>query len=63
MKETNDSLRYELYKKMDNLIMQEAPIIVLYYDQVIRLTHPGISGLGSNALNLLNLKTVKKELN
>jgi oligopeptide transport system substrate-binding protein len=60
MRETNDSARYELYKQMDNMVMEEAPVIVLYYDQVIRLTHPYISGLGSNALNLLNLKSVKK---
>jgi peptide/nickel transport system substrate-binding protein len=61
MKETNDSARYELYKEMDNLVMEEAPVIILYYDQVIRLTHPAISGLGSNALNLLNLKSVRKK--
>ena len=60
MNEINDSLRFELYREMDNLIMSEAPVIVLYYDQVIRLTHKNISGLGSNALNLLNIKTVRK---
>lgn len=60
MTETNDSVRFGLYKEMDNLVMQDAPVIVLYYDQVIRLTHKNTSGLGSNALNLLNLKKVKK---
>jgi len=59
-KETNDSLRGIKYMQMDNMLTEEAPVVVLYYDEVIRITHKNISGLGSNALNLLNLKKVKK---
>jgi oligopeptide transport system substrate-binding protein len=57
---TNDSVRYELYKNMDNLIMEETPIVVLYYDQVVRLCGNNISGLGNNAMNLLSIKNVSK---
>jgi oligopeptide transport system substrate-binding protein len=57
---THDSTRFALYHKMDSLVTEEAPFVVLYYDQVLRLTQNNISGLGSNALNLLSLKKVKK---
>ena len=57
---TNDSLRFEMYKKMDQLVMDEAPIVVLYYDQVVRLCQNNISGLGNNAMNLLTIKNVNK---
>ena len=58
--ETNDSMRYELYIKMDELIIQEAAIVPLYYDRVLRFTQPNISGFNSNAMNLLDLKRVRK---
>lgn len=58
--ETVDTLRYKIYQKMDQLIMDEAPVVPLYYDQVIRLYGNNIEGLESNALNLLTLKNVRK---
>lgn len=58
----NDSLRYRLYQKMDEMIMSEAPIVPLYYDEVLRFTPLGIDGLGINPMNLLSLKRVKKEV-
>jgi len=58
--ETNDSIRYELYIEMDELIIQEAAIVPLYYDRVLRFTQPNISGFNSNAMNLLDLKRVRK---
>ena len=59
-RETNDSLRGLKYMQMDRLLMQDAPVIILYYDEVLRFTRKNISGLGSNPLNLLTLKQVKK---
>lgn len=58
---TDDSVRYHLYQKMDSLVMAEAPVVILYYDQLTKLYQNNISGLGNNALNLLNLKRVKKD--
>lgn len=60
--ESIDSLRGQKYMQMDRLLMQDAPVVVLYYDEVLRFSHKNISGLGSNSLNLLNLKNVKKRL-
>jgi peptide/nickel transport system substrate-binding protein len=38
--------------------MNEAPVVVLYYDNVLRLYRKNISGLQPNAMNLLILKSV-----
>lgn len=55
-----DSLRYELYSKMDSLLIEEAPVITLYYDEVVRFRSKKVEGLGINPLNLLDLTRVKK---
>ena len=57
---TVDSLRYKLYAQMDSIIIEEAPIIPLYYDEVIRFRSKTVEGLGINPLNLLDLSRVKK---
>jgi peptide/nickel transport system substrate-binding protein len=59
--EINDSLKIKLYQKMDSLIIADAPVVPLYYDQVIRLVNLKIQNLGNNSMNLLNLKTVTKQ--
>jgi peptide/nickel transport system substrate-binding protein len=56
----NEPERISLYKQMNRLVMEEAPVIILYYDQVIRFSQKEVQGLGSNPLNLLTLKRVKK---
>jgi peptide/nickel transport system substrate-binding protein len=58
--EANDSIRNEMYKKLDKIIIDEAPIVVLFYDEAIRFVRTNVTNLGSNPINLLNLKRVKK---
>lgn len=50
--------RQRLYRQMDSLVMQEAPVVVLYYDQVLHFTHRWVHGLHSNAMNDLDLRRV-----
>jgi peptide/nickel transport system substrate-binding protein len=57
---TNDSARNEVYRQMDRMIIQDAPIIPLWYDQVIHLVQPGIRNFTPNGLNLLELRRVYK---
>ena len=59
--ETNTTKRELLYSKMDSLVMQEAPVIPLFYDEVVRFTRKEVKGLGINPINLLDLKRVKKD--
>ena len=61
--ETDANLRAELYTKMDSLIMASAPIVPLFYDEVVRFTRKNVNGLGINATNLLELKSVSKLTN
>ena len=58
--ETNTEHREALYSKMDSLVMQEAPVIPLFYDEVVRFTRKEVKGLGINPINLLELKRVTK---
>lgn len=58
---TKTSERIKLYAKMDSLVIKNAPIVPLYYDEVIRFTQKNIIGLGNNPINLLELKHVKKQ--
>jgi len=58
---SNDSVRGQKYMQMDRLLIEEPPVVVLYYDEVLRFTRKNIIGLGSNPLNLLTLKQVIKK--
>jgi oligopeptide transport system substrate-binding protein len=57
---SNDSTRYALYQQMDNLVMQQSPVVVLYYDKLVNLYQNNISGYSVNGMNLLALKRVRK---
>ena len=61
LKETDEKEKIKLYRKMDSIVVEEAPIIPLFYDEVVRLVNHRIKGLTTNPLNLLNLKQVTKE--
>ena len=56
--ETNDSLRYKLYQQADQVMIDDAPVVPLWYDKVVRLVQPHVKGFRPNALNLLELRKV-----
>ena len=58
-REPNDSIRYKLYQQMDQMLMNDAPIVPLWYDMVIHLVQPTVKGFKPNALNWLELRRVK----
>jgi peptide/nickel transport system substrate-binding protein len=53
--------RNVLYRKMDSIVMEEAPVVILYYDEVVRFVQKNITGMTVNPVNMLNLKTVDKK--
>jgi oligopeptide transport system substrate-binding protein len=59
--ETNDSTRYKLYRQMDQLVIDDAPVVPIWYDMAIHLVQPNISGFYPNALNLLELRRAKMQ--
>ncbi|MFM9007955.1 MAG: ABC transporter substrate-binding protein, partial [Bacteroidota bacterium] len=56
---TDLQTRNRLYVSMDSLVMLESPVIVLYYDKVLRLSQNRVTGLRINPMNMLNLKQVR----
>ncbi|MET0298316.1 MAG: ABC transporter substrate-binding protein, partial [Flavitalea sp.] len=60
LEEENDSLRNRLYQQMDQMVIDDAPVIPLWYDEVIRLVQPDVKGFEPNGLNLLELRTARK---
>ena len=57
--EDNDSIRYKLYQQADQIMMNDAPVVPLWYDKVVRLAQTNIIGFKPNALNLLELRYTK----
>jgi peptide/nickel transport system substrate-binding protein len=58
LRENDDSVRYDLYRQMDQRVIDAAPVVPLWYDEVVHLIQPRVQGLESNALNLLELRRV-----
>ncbi len=58
---TNIEERKHLYTAMDSIAMEQAIMVPLYYDEVVRFTRKNVSGLGINPINLLDLRWVKKD--
>ncbi len=51
--------RAAYYTEMDSLMMQDAPVVVLFYDEVLRFVNKRVKDMGSNPTNLLDLRRVK----
>ena len=58
---TDDSTRHAMYQEMERTMLAEAPVVLLYYDKILRIIQPDIEGLATNALNMLYLKNVRKK--
>lgn len=56
---TDDDERAVCYAEMDSLMMVDAPVVVLFYDEVLRFVNRRIEGLGTNPTNLLDLRHVR----
>lgn len=56
----DDSLRTDMYRRLDSMAVADVPVIVLFYDQVIRFYNPSLEGFTGNMLNHIDLRRVKK---
>lgn len=57
---TEDSVRFEMYRAMDRLLVRDAPVVPLWYDEVIHLVNPSLKNFTPNSLNVLELRRVSK---
>ena len=63
LREKDFDSRMNLYKKMNQIIHNEAPVIPLFYAETLRFIKKNVQGLKSNALNMLSLKQVRVDRN
>lgn len=54
--------RKKLYQEMDRMIIDDAPVVPMFYDKVVRLVRKDVSNLNTNPMNMLNLVRVKKQV-
>ena len=52
--------RNALISRLDQQLVDQAPFILLYYDEVLRFVHPNVEGMIPNAVNMLDFRNVKK---
>jgi len=55
----DESKRWKLYKKMDSLIIEHSPVIVLFHDQALRLLSKRVKGFKINDMGMFNLEYVR----
>lgn len=60
--ENNAQKRQNLVARADSIVMNAAPVLVLYYDKSVRLYQNDVKGLKNDASNRLILKRVFKEV-
>jgi oligopeptide transport system substrate-binding protein len=56
---TDDSAKYDIYREMDRMIINDAPVVPLWYDEVIHLVQPNVRNFTPNGLNILELRRAK----
>ena len=55
----DDSLRNDYYTRLDSLLVEDAPFMLLYYDKVIRFVHSNVEGMEPGPTNMLDLRRVR----
>lgn len=60
LNEPDNARRHALYQQMDSIIVDEAPVVPLYYDEVLRFVDKNVQGLAPNPMNILDLRRVRK---
>jgi peptide/nickel transport system substrate-binding protein len=59
-RELSPQRRNQLLAQADNLLMDQMPYIVLFYDESIRMHQNWVKGLTANPINFLRLRSVQK---
>lgn len=56
---TNDSLRHAIYRQLDSIVIENAPVVFLFYDRSVRFVPIELEGMNANPLNHLDLRRVR----
>jgi peptide/nickel transport system substrate-binding protein len=55
-----DEERWQRYRQMDSLVIAAAPVVPLFYDQMLHFSQLGLKGFSANPMNMIELKRVRK---
>ncbi|MBL6646506.1 MAG: ABC transporter substrate-binding protein [Flavobacteriaceae bacterium] len=58
---TDAKLRNHKMTYLDQMLIEEAPFIILYYDEALRFVQPKVQGMTINPINMLDLRKVYKD--
>ncbi|MBK9290259.1 MAG: ABC transporter substrate-binding protein [Bacteroidetes bacterium] len=61
LQENDPERRAGLYRQMDSIVMAQAPVVVLFYDEVMRFVQREVQGMQANPSNLLDFRRVRLE--
>ena len=50
-----------MISELDQKLIDEAPFVLLYYDEILRFLQPNVKGMEINPINMLDLLNVRKE--
>ena len=56
--EQNSWKRFELFHQMEQLVLDDCAVIILFYDEVLRILQKNVTGLEPNSMNYLRLERV-----
>jgi peptide/nickel transport system substrate-binding protein len=59
--ELDTNRRNALISRLDQQLIDQAPFILLYYDEVLRFVHLNVEGMIPNPVNMLDLRRVRKK--
>ena len=55
----DDDLRNDYYTQLDSMLMEDAPVMLLYYDKAIRFVRKNVEGMEPGPTNMLDLRRVR----
>jgi oligopeptide transport system substrate-binding protein len=55
----SEAEKIALYQQMDRILIEEAPFVPLFYDEVLHFIQNRVTHFSTNSLNLIDLKRVK----
>jgi len=58
---TDNDERFALYQQMDRILIEEAPVVFLFYDETALFSKENVSGISTNAVNLLRVDNLVKK--
>ncbi|MBL4703643.1 MAG: ABC transporter substrate-binding protein [Flavobacteriales bacterium] len=59
LEESNDTVKWDLYNKLEAILIDEAPIVPLFYDETVRFYRSTVTGIKVNSMNQLDLSEVR----